>query len=65
MTMTRVVVSSRLEGGHRRGGKLWPQTQTEVDVDEKVLAQIKADEHLVVVEVPQPPAKTTKSEKQG
>jgi hypothetical protein len=61
--MTRVTVSSRLEGGHRRGGRLWPPAQTEADVDDKVLAELKADSNLVVVETPSPPAKTSKQDK--
>jgi hypothetical protein len=52
MSKIRIVVSSRLQGGHRRGGKLWPQSQVEAAVDEKLLAELRADEHLVLLELP-------------
>jgi hypothetical protein len=52
MSKIRIIVSSRLQGGHRRGGRLWPQNQVEAEVDEKQLAELKADEHLVLLEMP-------------
>ena len=52
MSKIRIIVSSRLQGGHRRGGRLWPQNQVEAEVDEQLLAELKADEHLVLLEMP-------------
>lgn len=48
----KIVVSARREQGFRRAGKLWPSTPTEVDVDEKTLAVLKAEPQLVVLEPP-------------
>jgi hypothetical protein len=52
MSKIKIIVSSRLQGGHRRGGRLWPQNQVEAEVDEQQLAELKADEHLVLLELP-------------
>ena len=59
MSTVRVVVSSRLPGGHRRCGLFWPSEQTEAEVDEKLLAELHADAHLVVIDVPSPPVQLT------
>jgi len=57
----KVIVCSRMKGGHRRAGKFIPDGNTEIDVDEKQLAAIKADGNIVCVEAPaeepEPPAK--------
>ena len=52
MSKIRIIVSSRLQGGHRRGGRLWPQNQVEAEIDEALLSELRADEHLVLLEMP-------------
>jgi len=57
----KIIVSARRAEGFRRAGKFWPPTPTEVDVDEKTLAVLKAEAQLVVVEA-QKPASDNKPE---
>lgn len=67
--MPKIIASSRLPGGSRRAGKYIPDGQVELDVTDAELKEMKADDALVVLVVPdiaapvQPPPPSADSKK--
>jgi hypothetical protein len=48
----KISAASRQETGHRRAGFYWTPTQTVREVTEEQLAELKADDQIVLVEWP-------------
>lgn len=74
--MPKIIVSSRLPGGHRRAGRFIPDGQTELDVTDEQLARIRADRQIVCFDVkaatpeqapsdPRPPGEDAKPNPSG